>query len=89
MQQVRLRGEVTESGDLVVDLPPDWPPGAVEVLLQQAATEPNAVDAPAQHPAFGMWRDRPEVADPVAFAAALRSTLEARADARGPKHSAA
>lgn len=83
MLQVRLRGEVTESGALVVELPADWPPGAVDVLLQQADDEHNAGEAAARHPAFGIWRDRPEAVDSPAFAAALRSKLETGADARG------
>jgi len=33
-----------------------------------------------QHPAFGIWADRPEVQDPVQFTEHLRRAIETRQD---------
>jgi hypothetical protein len=34
----------------------------------------------ARHPAFGLWADRPETQDTVAFMSGLRYNIEARRD---------
>jgi hypothetical protein len=36
--------------------------------------------APGKRTAFGMWADRPEAQDPVAFAETLRRKIETRQD---------
>ncbi len=84
MLAVKLRGQVTGDGQLIVELPEDLEPGPVEVIVLQ---EPKAAGRPrrtaaAGHPAFGMWADREEARDPVAFAAELRRRIEHGADRR-------
>lgn len=87
MRAVKLKGEVTGDGRLVLELPEEVEPGPVEVIvLQEARKAPSSPRKRAGkivHPAFGMWADREEAQDPGSFAAELRRKLEQRADSRG------
>ena len=63
-------------------LPPD---GLAEVaqfieFLQFRQQKPVQKAARSKHTAFGMWANRPEAADPVAFAQTLRQRIEKRQD---------
>lgn len=85
MLAVKLRGEVTGDGHLVVERTEGLEPGPVEVIiLQVATTAAKHCRRPAEeeHPAFGIWSDYGDVQDPGAFAAGLRQRLERRADSR-------
>ncbi|MBI5016705.1 MAG: hypothetical protein HZB55_14625 [Deltaproteobacteria bacterium] len=85
MLAVKLRGEISGDGHLVVELPDDMEPGPVEVIVLQEAEKKlkrRSRITEATHPTFGMWADREEARDPVAFAAELRRRIESRADSR-------
>ena len=82
MLAVKLRGEVTRDGHLVVELPENMEPGLVEVIVLQEAKAPRRRRPSGAHPAFGMWADREAAQDPGAFAAELRKRRERRADSR-------
>ena len=86
MLAVKLKGEVTGDGHLVVELPEDIGPGPVEVIVLQEAAKKlkrRSRVPEATHPGFGMWADREDIQNPAAFAAELRRKLERRADSRG------
>jgi hypothetical protein len=66
------------------DLPPD---GLVEVarfidfLRFKTGSKSRTSRARAgEHPAFGIWADRPEAQDPVRFTEHLRRAIETRQD---------
>jgi hypothetical protein len=97
---ITVKGEVTEDGQLIVELPPDAPRGAVEVTLKKTASttgltleEEAALDAEfeallddpatftglglsaediARSPEIGIWKEREDMIDPVAYVAELR-----------------
>lgn len=86
MLAVKLRGQATGDGHLVVELPEDLAPGPVEVIVLQDAKQAIGRQkgaAAVPHPAFGMWADREEAQDPAAFATELRRRIEQQADSRG------
>ncbi|MCC7492238.1 MAG: hypothetical protein IT204_07840 [Fimbriimonadaceae bacterium] len=82
----RLRAEVDQSGQLILPDRVTLPTGPVEliVLYEAAPTEPRDADAEPLHPAFGIWSDRAEAADPAAFARALRTAAAERPVASEP-----
>ena len=66
------------------DLPPD---GLAEVarfidFLQFKTGKKSRTSRPraGEHPAFGIWADRPEAQDPVQFTEHLRAAIETRQD---------
>ena len=66
------------------DLPPD---GLAEVAASSTSysSKPERSPVPrvthaGEHPAFGIWVDRPEVQDPVQFTEHLRRSIETRQD---------
>jgi hypothetical protein len=68
----------------LTSLPPD---GLAEVarfieFLQYKARPASSAtrSRSGEHPAFGIWADRPDLQDPVEFAQRLRSKIEARED---------
>ena len=63
-------------------LPPE---GLAEVakfieFLQFRQQKPVQKVAQGKHTAFGIWANRPEAADPVAFAQTIRQRIEKRQD---------
>ncbi len=86
MLATKLKGQVTSDRKLVVKLPRNIPPGAVEVIVLSEAlarpVKPRSARRKA-HPAFGIWADRPEAAEAALFAAYLRQQMQNRADRRG------
>jgi hypothetical protein len=82
MLATKLKGKITPSRKLVVDIPAELVPGAVEViLLQDGPAKPvKQSSRKAKHPAFGIWAGRTDIADSAAFAAELREKLEQRRD---------
>lgn len=85
MLATKLKGQITPNRKLIVDIPRDMEPGAVEVILLHEAPA-KAAKPPrhkAAHPAFGLWAKRTDVSDSAEYAAQLRQQIEQGADRRG------
>ncbi len=86
MLATKLKGQITRNRQLIVEIPRDMAPGAVEVILLHDTPEKAAKAAAktsrrkAGHPAFGLWAKRVEVSDSASYAAELRERIERRAD---------
>jgi hypothetical protein len=85
MLATKLKGQITPNRKLIVEIPRDMTPGAVEVILLHEA--PAKAVKPARrnaaHPAFGLWAKRADISDSAAYAAQLRQQVELGADRRG------
>ena len=59
MLATKLKGKVTANRKLIIDIPADVAPGAVEViLLQDTANQPAKTGSQrSKHPAFGIWAE--------------------------------
>ncbi len=86
MLALKLKGQITADRQLVVKLPKNVAPGAVDVILLHEAP----LQAPIRrarrkpaHPAFGIWAKRTDVSDSAAFADRLRRRVEGREDRNG------
>lgn len=80
---VRVSVRIPPSRRLTVNLPKQLPTGNAELIVLPLPTErgPKAVvGGRDSHPAFGMWADRKEAADPAAFAGELRRRVWERRD---------
>jgi len=80
MLAVKVNGQVTGDGQLLVELPKGMEPGPVEVIVLQDPGHRHFRGKEAGrretiHPAFGMWADRAEIQDSAAFAEDLRRRL--------------
>ena len=81
MLATKLKGKITPNRQLIVEIPRDMAPGAVEVILlhdapvkaAKAAAKPSR--RKAAHPAFGLWAKRAEISDSASYAADLRQWL--------------
>jgi len=85
MLAVKLKGQVTPDRRLVVQLPKDIAPGAVEVIVlhEKPAPAPRPrTRRKATHPGFCIWAKRKDIADSAEFAAQLRLQVERREDGR-------
>lgn len=82
MLATKLKGKITPNRELIIDIPADVAPGAVEVILLQDGPSKavKRVSRKAKHPAFGLWADRADIADSAVFAAELREKIEQRRD---------
>ena len=73
---VTLTAEIPASRELRIKLPADVPTGSAEVVVTINSTKP--LTSPTfgdllKSEFFGMWRDRSDIEDSVAFARKLRS----------------
>jgi hypothetical protein len=78
-----LKGQITPRRELVVQIPPDIAPGAIEVILLRASLEKTTkrhARSRNAHPAFGIWARRSDIADSASFATQLRQRVENRSD---------
>jgi len=81
MYATKLKGQITRDRRLVVEVPRDIAPGAVEVILMRLSPKPTRRRARRMaHPAFGVWAKRSDITDADSFASQLRERLETRAD---------
>ena len=85
MVATKLKGQITPNRKLIVEIPHDMAPGAVEVILlrEAPAKAAKATRGKAAHPAFGLWAKRTDVNDSATYAADLRRQIEQGADRRG------
>ncbi len=75
MKTVRLRARVPANRELTVHLPDDVPEGAADITVTvEPADEPGlrTLGDLLDSEFFGMWRDREDITDSVAFARRLR-----------------
>ena len=82
MMAVKLKGTVTMDHRLELTMPSSVPPGEVEVIVLHAERRAKpkrrvCQHDPHMHPAAGIWADRKDIDDPVAFVTQLRR-LESR-----------
>jgi hypothetical protein len=85
MHAAKVIGTITKDHRLQVRLPRSVRPGEVEVILLQPEPLPKlrgGKRAATVHPAAGIWADRTDIGDPVAYVARLRRRLETRRDGR-------
>ncbi|MBM4046289.1 MAG: hypothetical protein FJ279_14355 [Planctomycetes bacterium] len=85
MNEVRLKGQITRDRQLLVDIPRELGPGAVDVILSRSGPDKRAkrrARRDGAHPAFGLWAKRADIVDAASFAAELRRRVETRADAK-------
>lgn len=83
MLATKLKGTVTAAHKLIVDIPKDVTPGAVEVILlreQPLKRAERQSRRKAKHPAFGLWAKRTDIEDSAQFAEQLRNQIESRLD---------
>ena len=83
MYATKLKGLITRDRRLVIEIPRDIAPGAVEVILLQLPSVQPTRRRPRRgsaHPAFGIWAKRTDIVDSVAYAAHLRERVGTRAD---------
>jgi hypothetical protein len=87
MFAAKLKGMVTEDHRLELTLPSSIPPGEVEIIILhlEQSKKPQArarKSDPNVHPAAGLWADRQDLDNPIAFVSQLRHRLETRRDTR-------
>jgi hypothetical protein len=84
MRTTILKGEITPTRQLMVDIPADLAPGVVDViLLYNAPTKAaKAIQRKAIHPAFGLWAKRVDLIDSGDHATQLRQMIDRHADRR-------
>jgi hypothetical protein len=85
MIAVKLKGTVTKDHRLELTMPPSVPPGEVEVIVLHPEPHPRSrvrrhKQPPMVHPAAGLWADREDIGDTIAFVSQLRQRVEARHD---------
>jgi hypothetical protein len=78
MDKIILKGTVTPDHQLVLDLPPDLPPGPVEVEIRQPSVEGVSLGQLLESGLVGLWIDRTEIGDGVDFARQLRHRASRR-----------
>ena len=84
MRATLLKGKITPSRQLVVDIPTEIAPGVVEVILlyNPPAKAAKASRKKTTHPGFGLWAKRTDLIDSGDYAAQLRQQIERRTDRR-------
>jgi hypothetical protein len=85
MNAIKLKGQVTADRRLIVKLPSETAPGAVEVIiLHEAPAKPpkRRTRRKTAHPGFGIWAKRKDITDSAEFAATLRQQVERRSNGR-------
>jgi hypothetical protein len=87
MLAAKLKGRVTEDHRLELTIPSSIPPGEVEIIIlhpeQPKKPKGHARKSdPNVHPAAGLWADRNDLDNPIAFVSQLRQRLETRRDTR-------
>ncbi len=85
MLATKLKGHITSGRKLIVEIPRDMAPGAVEVILLHDAPvkATKQVRRKTAHPAFGLWAKRSDLIDSADYAAQLRRKIEQRTDRHG------
>ncbi|MBI5671572.1 MAG: hypothetical protein HZC41_26570 [Chloroflexi bacterium] len=81
METIVLKGIITDDGNLQVEIPPDLPPGPVEVEIRRQEIRGITLGEILKSDLIGMWADREDITDSVEFARELRR----RASRRGVK----
>lgn len=85
MNAIKLKGQVTADRQLIVELPKETAPGAVEVIiLRDPPVKPlkRRSRRKTAHPGFGIWAKRKDITDSAEFAATLRHQVERRSNGR-------
>lgn len=78
MSSIILQGVISEKGQLVIDFPPDLPPGPVEVEIRLADTPGITSEQILASDFVGMWQHRNDMGDSVDYARMLRRKASRR-----------
>jgi hypothetical protein len=73
-----LQGFVTAEGELKLVLPPNFPPGEVEVEIRQTTVEGVLLSEILNSGLVGAWSDRDDITDSVEYARNLRRRASRR-----------
>jgi hypothetical protein len=72
MDKIILKGVVTPDHQLELDLPPDIPPGPVEVEIRQQQIKGVTLGQLLESGLVGLWKDRTDIDDSVEFTRRFR-----------------
>ncbi len=78
MDRIILKGVVTPDHQLELDLPPDLPPGPVEVEIRQRRIDGVTLGQLLESGLVGLWKDRTDIDDSIEFARRLRQRASRR-----------
>jgi hypothetical protein len=78
MDKIVLKGVVIPDHQLELDLPPDLPPGPVEVEIRQQRIEGVTLGQLLESGLVGLWKDRSDIDDSAGFARRLRRRASRR-----------
>jgi len=78
MGSIILHGVINEKGKLLIDFPPDLPPGPVEVEIRRAEVPGITSEQILASDFVGMWEDRNDIGDSVEYARMLRRKASRR-----------
>jgi hypothetical protein len=82
MSSIILQGVIAENGELHIEVPPDLPPGPVEVEIPLPDVQGISSEEILASDFVGMWEDRTDIGDSVEYARELP-----RRASRRKKHS--
>lgn len=77
METIIIKGVITDDGRLQVEIPPDLPPGPVEVEIRPEVPKVKGVTLGEllESGLVGLWKDRDDITDSVEFARSLRRSV--------------
>jgi hypothetical protein len=78
MSSIILQGTITANGELEVELPPDLPPGPVEVEIRMTQVEGVTLGELLDSGLVGLWANRTDIEDSLEFARFLRRQASRR-----------
>jgi hypothetical protein len=78
MASLILQGVITEDGKLEVELPEGMTPGAVEVEIREPEFEYKPLGDLLNTELVGLWADREDITDNIAFSDELRKRASRR-----------
>jgi hypothetical protein len=87
VKTLNIQTQILSDRTLQITIPDDVPLGLAEVIVvivptQKRVPEPSATAGDlVESPLFGLWADRDNIGDSLAYASQLRSQAERRADA--------
>jgi hypothetical protein len=80
METITVKGVITDDGQLKVEIPPDLPPGPVEVEIRPEVPRVEGVTLGEllESGLLGLWKNREDITDSVEFARELRKRASRR-----------
>jgi hypothetical protein len=78
MSSIILQGVIAENGELLIEVPPDLPPGPVEVEIRLPDVQGISSEEILASDFVGMWEDRTDIGDSIEYARELRRRASRR-----------